>query len=270
MTYAEWMAERRDCKSAVCDHIVGTPGCVLDDKNLWRKACIISARKDWDEMRAIANLRMALPPDEFMRECLGWWDEPLGDAPINERSWNEDMYDARSKIVGESFIALDVSPERAWSCIVGVGRTKAGKMHAEITSRNGSFDHRQGTGWVADRLGDMSRRAEGLTVYIASNSAAESLVPDIEQAGVNVVRLLPSEVVAGCGRVYDLAVERELRHIGQDELTSAVTGARQKWIAERAFTWIRSGSLGDITPMYAMTYAVWACDKASDMAANVW
>lgn len=265
LMYAEWFAPKRDCASTVCDHLPGTAGCALDDIDLWRKSCPITARKDPERMQAIADLRAALPPEEFMRECLGWWDEPFGDSPINERVWAT-MLDADA-VMTTPVVALDVAPDRSWSCIVAAGEF-GDRMLVEITSRPGVFDHRPGTDWVVFRLAEMSRDLGGLAVYISANSAAESLVPDLESVGVPVIRFGSAEVIAACGRFFDMAVGGQLAHLGQDELTAAVTGARQKVLGDKAFTWVRSSSSGDLTPMYAATIAVWAAARNPVM--SVW
>lgn len=267
--YAEWLAERRECVSRACDHMIGTPGCALDDKALWRKACIITARKDPLEMAAIANLRRELDPAEFARECLGWWDEPLGDAAIPESMWTP-MLDPKSSTSAPVF-ALDVAPDRTWSAIVVAGpRAGDDRVHVEITSNQREFDYRQGTTWVRFRMRDMLARSGSLTVHIAQGSAAESMAPDLEADGVQIVRVPNSEVIAACGRFDDLARAGRLAHLGQDELTTAVTSARKKELGERAFTWIRAGSMGDISPMYAATVAVWkAAGSAYDPLANI-
>lgn len=268
MGYAEWLAEKRECASKVCDHTVGTPGCALDDKDLWRKACPISARKDPEAMQAIANLRMALPPDEFMRECLGWWDEPLGDSIIGEGLWTNLL--AEDSTIDRATFALDVSPERDWASIVVAGVNQYGRTHIEITSRDGVLDHRPGTNWVRDRLVQLAADRGGLAVNIAAGSAAESLAPDLDNAGIRVERIAMRDVVSACGRFYDLAINEQLSHLVQDDLTNAVIGARKKNLGERAFMWVRTGSVGDITPLYAATLAVWAVDTALDPVLNVW
>lgn len=268
-TYAEWLAERRECATRACDHLIDTPGCALDDKDLWRKACIITARRDWADMAAIANLRRELDPDEFARECLGWWDEPLGDAAIPERIWSP-MLDPKSS-TAEPMFALDVSPDRNWAAIVVAGRREGDdRTHVEITGNDREFDYRPGTTWLRFRCRDLLAKRGELTLHIAQGSAAESLVPDLEEDGIRIERIPNADVIAACGRFYDLAHGNRLAHLGQDELTNAVTGARQKALGERAFTWIRAGSMGDISPLYAATLAVWkVVGSAYDPLANI-
>lgn len=267
-TYAEWLSERRECASPICTHEVGSEGCALDDMDLWRKACIITARRDWDNMGVIADLRRELEPAEFMRECLGWWDEPLGDAPITEATWG--LPDPMSATEYPSF-ALDVSPDRAHAALVVAGPRKGDdRVHVEITSNDREFDYRPGTTWVRFRVRDILAKRGSLTLSIVGGSAAESLVPDLEEDGVTIERLSSAETISACGRFYDLAHAGRLAHLGQDELTTAVTGARQKFVDDRAFKWIRAGSMGDISPMYAATIAVWkAAGAAYDPLANI-
>lgn len=269
--YAEWLSKRRPCELPACDHTIGTPGCALDDMDLWRKACIITARRDWERMAVIADLRRELDPGEFMRECLGWWDEPLGDAPISEQTWR-DMLKPKSRTKHPVF-ALDVSPDRAWAAIVVAGPREGHpkQIHVEITGRAGDvFDYRPNTQWVRFRAREMKAKRGDLTLTIIGGSAAESLVPELEADGITIERLSAADTIAACGRFYDLAVAGRLAHLGQDELTTAVTGARKKDIDERAFKWIRAGSMGDISPMYAATAAVWkAGGPTYDPMANI-
>jgi len=254
MAYAEWLAPREDCAQPTCSHMVGSPGCALDRVDLWRRSCVITARKD-PTMKTIASMRLSMPPEEFMREFLGWWDEPLGDSPITEDDWNARL-DADSQITSEPAFVLEVSPARDWSCIVAGGMNQNGKTHVEITSKadGTEWDHRPGTAWVANRLKVLTK---GRPVWIAAGSAAESLVPDLELAGLTVKRLPVRDLVSACGRFYDMVHGGDLVHPEQTEMTTAVTAARQKWMGEKSFTWVRPAGVSDITPMYGATIAAW-------------
>lgn len=257
LAYLEWLSERQGCVSQQCPHTPGFGGCVMDDVDLWRKACPITARK-FPDMAPIRALRNALPPDEFARECLGWWDESSGESPIPEVVWAE-LLDPASELGVPSF-GLDVSPERDWSTIGVAGRAGQSLTHVEVTADTDGYDHREGVAWVLPRLLVMRESWGDFEVVVAAGTAVESLLPAIEDAGVRVRRLSPAEVVAACGMFYDLAMARTLRHLGQPDLTAAVLGARKKNLADRAFTWMRRSST-PITPLYAVTYASWAANN---------
>lgn len=270
LMYAEWCSERRACADTPCDHAVGHPGCALDDKSLWREACPVTARRDPIEMAAIAMLRQALPPEEFMRECLGWWDEPLADSAIAADKWR-DLKASESQICSEPVFGLDISMGREWATIVAAGRNADGIMHVEITSRGNAFDHRPGTDWVIDRLEEIRRAQDDfMRLVIIAGSAAESLVPELVKRGFTIERVNAQYMPAACGHFYDLAIQDDLAHLGQDELTASVTAARRKWVADRAFVWTRADTTVDLTPMYAATIAAWISDSDGDIASNVW
>lgn len=265
LVYGEWLAPREDCEHPTCTHMVGSPGCALDRIRLWRKACPVTARNDWGQMQAIRNLRASMPPEEFMRECLGWWDEALGDAPIPETVW-ADLKETGSSATDWT-VVLEVTPERDWACVVAAGMSPSGRVHVEITgnTETGEFDHRPGTGWVVERL---VRVLRGEPLYIAAGSAAESLMPDLQRAGIWVERIPTKDVPAACGRFYDLATSGGLAHTGQTDLSAAVTSARQKWLGDKVFTWVRPSGVSDISAMYGATLATWVASGFGGISAG--
>jgi len=266
MAYTEWLAPREDCDQPTCQHAVGTEGCALDRIHLWRMACPITARKDPVRMQAIRDLRNspAMTPEMFMREILGWWDEPLGDSPIPETVWTP-LADPSSS-ASEWTVVLEVTPERDWACITAAGMNPAGKVHVEITGKStGEFDHRPGTAWVVDRL---VRVLNGNPLYIAAGSAAESLVPDLQKAGIWVIRIPTKDIPAACGRFYDLAMSGQLAHTGQTDLAAAVTSARQKFLGDKTFTWVRPSGVSDISAMYGATLAAWVASGFGGISAG--
>lgn len=272
MAYAEWMAPRKDCAQPTCQHAVGSEGCALDDIELWRQACPITARKDPLRMQAIRDMRNspAMTPEMFMREILGWWDEPLGDAPIPETVWNSPaIVDNSSTITTDPVFVLEVSPTRDWACITAGGQNGAGRTHVQITKSDDPYewDHRPGMHWVVPRL---SVLLKGRPVWIAQYSPAESLVPDLEAAGITVMRIPTRDVVSACGRFYDMVHGGIIVHPDQTEMTTAVCAARQKWSGEKSFTWVRPPGVSDITPMYGATLAAWlAAFSGYDLMASI-
>jgi hypothetical protein len=68
---------------------------------------------------------------------------------------------------------------------------------------------------------------------------------------------------------YTMAMAGQLRHVGQRELGSALSGATQMNVADNAWKWSRRKSSTDITPLYAATTALWAAHQRKP-APNVW
>ena len=208
-----------------CDHRIGTPGCALDDEMAWVLANPVKARID-PALTVLRALREALPADEFARECLGWWDEASGQMVVPEQAWADDL-DLKSEIVSVPIFALDVSPSRSWAAVGVAGIRADGLPHIEITSSKGVVDHRPGVEWVVPRLVQLKERWPGMRVAIASGSAAESLVPALIEAGIDLIFIKGNDLAAACGLFYDLATTKGLRHLGQVELTTALSAARK-------------------------------------------
>ncbi len=267
LAYSEWCAPRKQCAQVGCQHAPGTPGCALDDIDLWRMACPVTARKD-PSMEPIRLLRNSMSPDEFMRECLGWWDEAKGESPINQAMWDGLLVD-HAKPPTLPVFAFDVSPARDCASIVAAS-DMAGRIRVELTGAGGVIDHRPGTEWLTGRMTAISRRYPNATFGFAAGGAAESCIPDLESAGVRVTRIARRDMIAACGRFYDLAARGTLCHIGQDDMTESVMRLRKKTVGEAAFLWVKSDQTADITAGYAASLAVWLCARSRDITSMVW
>jgi hypothetical protein len=75
LSYLEWLAEREACADPDCRHpkdaLAKGLDCALDREHLLRQAnpTLTPAGSRCGTLR---NLRQELPPEEYMRECLGW------------------------------------------------------------------------------------------------------------------------------------------------------------------------------------------------------
>ncbi len=272
LAYAEWCAPQGGCAMLGCDHHFGAEGCALDRVDNWGRANPTMGKRI--SVGYIAKERAALPPEEFARERLGWWDEPTGEMVVSPASWAECL-DPASQIAKPTKFALDVSPDRSWAAIGVAGARTDGVPHVEITSKQGGavVDHRPGVDWVVPRFVELAGHWPKMRVTIASSSAAESLVPALSTAGIEVDVLKAGDISAACGLFFDLATTAGLRHIGQSELTTALASARKNIEdGEGAWRWGRRRSSSDITPLYAATLALWGINvhRVVDVSASVW
>lgn len=223
--------------------------------------------------RAISRLRKLLSHEDFLREALGIWDLSSSKRVISEVAWNACL-DSASKVDSDPYFAVDVSPDRSWAAIAAAG-TAGDRLHVEVTSREGVFDHRPGTEWLLPRLLELKQVFPSLRVAMASGSAAESLKIGFEAAGIGVDLLTAHEVQAGCGLFFDDVMTRKLAHLGQEQLDLALASAKKRIEdGETGWIWGRKRSTGDITALYAATLAVYAATEASNMRLhpinNVW
>jgi hypothetical protein len=267
LAYLEWCAERLDCANLACEHKPGTPGCQLDDVANWLPANPSIGRGPLS-VDGIAAERQAMPPDEFARERMGWWDDPNGEAIISAAVWADCIADPPMLVERPRF-ALDVSPSRTWAAIAVAGKRPDDLTQVEITSNSGVVDHREGVDWVLPRLRQIHEKQLNMRLFIPSGSAAESLIPSIQSAGIPVEVIKASDVAASCGLFYDLSVSRAMKHLGQLELTVALMGASRLDVGDGSWKWTRRKSTTDITPLYAATTALWAAHQRKP-AQNVW
>ena len=227
MTYVEYGAERRACmERTACPHTVGTPGCALDDRELWWQSnpALWSGRIGED---ALETQREAMPPEEFAREFLSWWEDPesIGGA-LPYVTWValRDLDAPR----GENVVfGAEVSEDRsAWLAVAWV--RDDGAVHVMLANGGKSM-----------APGDLPRECARLTSewggVVVAPKAFEN---DILQAGAAVHTLPAGSFTAGCGLVADRVTAGSIRHGNQPALNQAVKVA--KWRSagtsgERAF-----------------------------------
>ena len=239
----------------------------MDDVSLWRHACPVTARRDPD-MGPIRLLRESMPADEFMRECLGWWDEATGDGPITLETWTSLKSSTLTPAANPVF-AFDVAPGQDRASIVAAGDVD-GRMQVEVTGVDGVLDSRAGVDWLPARMAHLQKRFPSARFSYAARSAAEALVPDLASVGVRVDRVQSMDVPAACAAFYNACVYGQLMHIGQRELTDSVMRLRRKTIGEAAFKWVRSDVSQDITAAYAASLALWRAQTRRDVTQLVW
>jgi len=216
--------------------------------------------------RLRANLTL---DDSWRREGLGVWDDFEGYRVVSDTQWLA-CRDASSKVATEPRFVLDVAPNRSWSSVAVAGLRDDGVPHVEITSRDAVIDHRPGVEWVVSRVVELAAKRPGFVLWLISGKSAESLVPDLIAAGIDVEFVKSADVPAACGLFYDYATTARLRHIGQPDLTDALAGA-QKSVedGESAWRWGWRKSAADITPLYAATIALWVLMQAPDIKPSV-
>jgi hypothetical protein len=262
LTYFEWCAPppKESCADGEgCTHALDVKGCGCDRPELIAAANpAVGRRISWDYVR---GERRALPPAEYARERMGWWDDPVGgETPIKPDDWTACL-DEGSRRVGTVALAVDITPDRSVSSIAIAGRRTDGLVHAELV------EHRQGVGWVIDRLVELFEKTQPTPVALVIDPAgpAGSLEKKLLERGFSTEKELPAgkwrlhfmgtrEYAQACGALADDIANSECRHIGQAPLDTAVDGVRTRPLAE-AWAWSRPKSAATISPLVAVTLA---------------
>lgn len=248
LAYLEW-GDRNPggCAMDACDHVAGVAqGCALDDRDRWR-ACNPAFGRRIDE-GSLAAFRQAMPPGEFAREFLGWWDDPAGSSDDLGRQWVAAQ--STSAPSGRLFMAVDVAPAHRWSSIVCCGGAVL-----ELVER------RQGSSWLPDRMLALAQRHDIAAFGVDPSGPVGALLPDFERAGVPIELIDGKESVRACGALLAALAAGSLHHRGEPELSAAVGGAAQRAVGD-GWKWSRRSSAVDISPLCAATIAHWLSIQA--------
>jgi hypothetical protein len=249
LVYLEWADDLPGgcAQGEACRHLPNTPGCRLDDVRRWERANPQLGRRI--EYKAIERERRSLPPEEFARERLGWWDaDPTDGNVFPAGSW-ENCADDSSQIPGTPMFGIAVSVDRTTATIGACGAREDTILHLE------TVENRRGTDWIVPGMAAITARNGG-SVVVDPASPAGSLIDDLRAAGVKVWTVGAREYAQACGWLFDAVQNKEVRHLGQPELDEAAASTKLRTLAG-GFAWDLRKPLADITPLVAVTLACW-------------
>ena len=226
-------------------------GADLDDPAAWATANPALGIRILEEF--VARERVALPEMEFARERLGIWDDPARGGVIPDETW-AGLAHRLSQTKDPIAFAADVTPDRAWASIGLAGRRHDGRWHVEV------IENRRGTDWLAPRLAELAEKWSPCAVVVDPAGPVGSLLPELEEAGVEVLKASTREMGQACGAFYDAATQDRLRHLDQPILNAAVSAARKRPLGD-AWAWHRRDAT-DISPLVAVTLALYGQAKA--------
>ena len=213
------------------------------------------------DRRAIERLRRLLTSEEdFRREALGIWGLSAGKSVIDPDVWAR-LEDETSEPSGRLVFGLDMAPNREAGAVVVAGRRSDNVGHVELVGSTSDGEFLPGVEWLAPRAIELCRRHKG-EVAVDPSSPAGSLIPRLQEAGVEPVLVSGREFAQACGSFVDAVNEGQVAHLGQARLTLAVDAARKRPMGD-AWGWHRRDTSSDISPLVAATLALWTLGKPS-------
>ena len=195
----------------------------------------------------------AMDDEEFRRERLGIWAKIGGESAITSGQWKS-LLDGDSLPGDVVAFAIDVPPERDSATVTSASYRDDGLIHVE------DVEQRVGTSWVATRMKALQDTWKPVAVVVEAGSAAGALIPELRREGVKVYEVTARQYFQGCGLFLDAVKNKELRHIGQDELREAAEAATIKFVGDSLFKWARGNSSVNISPLVAATLAMLGLD----------
>lgn len=281
MGYLEWQSREHGCALPGCDHAIGRPGCLLDDRDAIRAANPQAGKRiTWgylaDERRAMsANADMLA---ELVRERHGWWDKPAAEkTAIGVPLW-ESLQRADAGVGRVDAYAIAVDPDRQWGALVAAGSVcscvtpfaacdlDADQRFVEVV------EHQPGTGWIVDHAFAVSGGVVPVVVDGGTSSPAAPLIPALESAGCLVVVAGTSDVAASYALFMDGLAARSIWHGPQPELDEAVKVAKTRPCGDGGSAFGRNASDREITTIEAAGLAHWRSrtDPMVDILSTVW
>lgn len=242
--YFEWCAPLAECEDPNCSHEHGVIGCVADRLDLLETANPAYGRRITKER--MQDFREEMPPEEFIREFLGWWDEPgTADAAFGPGKWEACAGDPPQG-VPMGAIGLAASMDQTHGAITAAA-SDGRVIHLK------PLQHGPGTTWMVDRAAQLQDK-HGVEVAIDKRGPAAPLIPHLERAGVALTILDTGGVLDACASLLDLVREGRVRHAMYPELEAAVAGAVRRLVGDR-WAWGRKVSTSDISTLEAATLA---------------
>lgn len=212
--------------------------------------------------------RLTMGDALYARERLGVGEYPADEAEtwqvIGEDAWRA-LADCTSKPADPVAFAIDMTPERSHSAI-GVAGASGEATHVEVV------DHRPGSGWVVERACDLQERWNPRCWVVDEAGPAGSLIPELREAGLQVISPKARQVAQACGQFYDAVAEQSLVHIDDPRLATALAGAQRRPLGD-AWAWARRGVSVDISPLVTVTLAKWGLGaevEEPEGAPNLW
>lgn len=266
----EWSApEDVKCTCAKRGDDPHKASCRLWDRQAWAQANPSLGYTVTEE--AIASALSTDPETIFRTEILcqhvpdllGQWNV------LTEADWIE-AQDRQSAIAGPMVLSAAVALDRSSASIGVVGQRADGLRHVEVIEAG------PGAGWVVTSLVRFAVKHKVAAIVIDEFGPTGSLIPELEKspelerAGIKVERIGTADAARAFGMFYDgicgqpyvdketgqTVNPRNLRHIGQDELTAAAAAAIKRSLGEGS-AWDRKNAEVDITRLVSVTNANW-------------
>jgi hypothetical protein len=240
------------------------PDGVMEDPAAWREVNWAIGRGRIREGQMLKELQ-TLGRRQFCSDLLGVGDYPDTDLAagsiIDSATW-DGLIDETSVLEDPVCLAFDVSPGRR-TAIVAAGLNGDGKKHVEV------IHAREGTGWVPERLAELCERHDVVELACDGFGPANTIAAGVEeQTGLKVRRLKTGEYADACGLFANEVEESTLVHLGQEQLTTAVRGARTRPLVDR-WAWSRSKSRTDPGPLIAASIGLWLASEKNLAAIEI-
>lgn len=221
-----------------------------DDRAQWAKANPSYPHRTPPE--SMERMRENLTDDaSFWREALGRWDPAVTHRVVSPALWDA-VVDGQSCAVDRLALGVEVAPDMAWASVSLAGRREDGDWHIELEER------RDGVSWVPEHVAALLAANKHIRAVVAdAGSPSAAVIPELTKARVVVTTPTVRELGAACARVVEGVVSQSLHHIGQPQMSAAISVAGKRKLGDTGmWVWSRASATSDITPIQSATLAL--------------
>lgn len=246
-----------EAEGTVYVEFAAEPDCDIDDRSSWAAANPSYPART--PARAILRMRKLLSDDDsFRREGLGIWDRAGGRRVIPAQAWDE-AGDEHSVASDSQALGIEVAPDAAWASVALAGRRPDGKWHVELDAR------RDGVAWVVSYVAALLEANPDIRAVAAdAGSPTSALFDEFAAAKIRLSQPRVRELGQACTSLLSGVVAKTVHHIKQPQLSAAVSVAGKRPLGDTGmWVWSRASSTSDITPLQAVTLALWGAQSES-------
>jgi hypothetical protein len=247
------------CLDPRCSHAKTAVGCRLDDELVWER--IMSALDTRVSRATVRSLRQAMPPAEFAREFMVWWEDPPTDAAnqIYGAHWSRqgipDAQVPKPRCLG---VAAEWEHKASSVAAFGDYGDDAIGIVFPATSDPALGGTRPGTSWVVDEVVDIANR-HNIPVAVAAKGPGAVFVEPLQAAlGSNRVLVASMDDLKDAYAAFNEGVTEThtLFHNDATELNAGVQCAKPRMSGDRPLLG-RTQSDGDVSIVEAAHLAAW-------------
>jgi hypothetical protein len=176
--------------------------------------------------------------------------------PIDPAAWAAcelDLLPEQRAGMGQPAFCIDVAYGMR-SAAIAVATDLAGQPYVELA------DQRSGTEWVIDRVLELRTRFPRALFGGFTNHAVGALMPELALHGVELEKMTDGDMGRACAHMEKM-VPVGMRHSPDPLVTVAIGGAVKREIGEGLWAWGRRKSVTDISPLVAVTGALWMLNQ---------
>ena len=231
----------------------------MDDREVWAQSSpALGVRTTEADIEDKYNALRRSNPDAFIKQRLSIWPNSRPDvieAPndVDMVAWVAGGCDARVGV--GAVLSVSLGRGGGYSSLGAAWRTADGRILVEHMATQA------GTLWVAARLKELRDQLRSALIVLDERNCAP-ILSDLERARVQFLRMNTHEVGAAQALFVELVNAGHVIHPAQDEVLISLQNATTRVMgASRLLTWEQSNPMEPVTPVQAITLALWGIKK---------